>query len=173
MLAAAEPGSAPTALLLQRVETYGLETAIRSSFRLLAAVSKLPMCYSMLNDNYQGLFTKVLLPFFEDEVETTEQFQEDPDSYLALCNDLVEHRESDSELNSAAKLIEAVCVKIDGALPWAVQLCVEELLASIGDIRINRESRFKVLSVLSYLLTDRPELLQLLHRLLLRMELVG
>jgi hypothetical protein len=54
-----------------------------------------------------------------------------------------------------------------------VHSCIEALFASINDHKINRESRFKVLSILSYLISDRKELLDETHHLLLKMELIG
>ena len=149
-------------------------------------------CHVEAADKSQAFFINILLPLIKTSKKELDDFQNNPDEFVALAIDTCEKQFSKIFKTSAAHHFEILSEHVDGFLTFAAKFCVEAIdfsfkcndlnelsesnypllfehkgsnFVSFFPLESRIEAAFVILSVASYLISKRIDLEKLLVKL--------
>ncbi|CAK82350.1 unnamed protein product (macronuclear) [Paramecium tetraurelia] len=163
--------------------------------KLLANLGSQTEQYQIFSDSKIALITDAIYPFLITSQKEYQQMKEQPEEFVNLALDSVDKQESDVPKTAAASLLETLCDHIDGSTTFLANLAVIISQHSINMISSNPvqlkeqqltfvmalqdkklfkeytpidriESSLVILTIMSYLIQKRLDIVQLMEQLL-------
>ncbi|CAD8091600.1 unnamed protein product [Paramecium sonneborni] len=172
-----------------------LRNIITYILKLLANLGQQTEQYQIFQDSKVSLITDVIYPYLITTSNEYIQMQDDPEEFVNLALDTVDKQESDIPKTAAAQLLETFCDHIDGSTTFLANLAVIIIQHTINSLSSNPiplndqqqtfikaisekklfteynaidriESSLIVLTIMSYLIQKRFDIVSLMEQLL-------
>ncbi|CAD8073854.1 unnamed protein product [Paramecium primaurelia] len=163
--------------------------------KILANLGSQTEQYQIFSDSKIALITDVIYPFLITSQKEYSQMKEQPEEFVNLALDSVDKQESDVPKTAAASLLETLCDHIDGSTTFLANLAViisqhsinmisnnpvqlkEQQLTFVQALQDKKlfkeyspvdriESSLVILTVMSYLIQKRQDIVLLMEQLL-------
>ncbi|CAD8079349.1 unnamed protein product [Paramecium sonneborni] len=172
-----------------------LKNVITYILKLLANLGQQTEQYQLFSDSKVALITEVIYPYLITSQNEYIKMKEEPEDFVNLALDTVDKQESDIPKTAAAQLLETLCDHIDGSTTFLANLAIILSQHSINSISnkpvplkdqqqtfiqamsekklfteynaVDRlESSLIVLTIMSYLIQKRFDIVNLMEQLL-------
>jgi len=173
-------------------ENKPIEGLVVELLEMIANFAQISDLYDLLLANIKPLVIEVGMPLMRSSKSEVDMFYDQPDDFVTLALDTCDKQLSEITKTAAAKMIENICDHIDGALSFVCFIAFEiindtiatslspetpispqlleyskgKFLMSPPDIKV--ETCLMIVSVLSYIIPKRNDLLQLLQKTLIQ-----
>jgi len=180
---------------LEEIGEHGdLQDCLVESLAFLTHLATYSEIYDLLSSCYKKLVFNVCLPLMRTTSQELEKFQNNPKEFVMLATDTCDDQKSKIAKTQAAQLLENICDNIDGSLKFVVSVSLaimecslhgdftslasekiallndyqNSLFISQTDPKIQLDTCIVALSVLSYLVRQRKDLILDVEDLLIR-----
>ncbi len=139
--------------LEENVSEDALGGIIVEYLRILCNMLEDNSFYHFFSENKPKLIVDVILPLLKSTEEEKDSLINDPQNFVNLALDTCDKQSSDIPKTEAAKLLEALCDHIDGALTFTAFFCCESIRYAARAWTLEEAKKNPVLS--TYITTSR------------------